>query len=82
MADDRNNEPQGDTFFGQPLTSAWDELNRHESTGHGNIDVIASYNKDGRVKALDIVALDDKEFFLHTDHFLVEATFQVDPLPN
>lgn len=80
MADNKNKEPQGDTFFGEPLTSTWDELEKWENTGHGNIDVIASYNRDGRVKALKTNALNDKEFFLYTDHFFVEATFVVEPL--
>lgn len=77
MADARNDEPQGDTFFGAPLTSAQDELKRWENTGHGPIDVIASYDADGRVSAKYVRALDDKEFPLHTDHFLVEAGFDV-----
>jgi hypothetical protein len=66
-----------DTFFGQPLTSAWDELKKWDNTGHGNIDVIASYNGDGRVAAQDIRALDDNEFFQHADHFVIEAEFKV-----
>ena len=72
---DRNN----DTFFGGPLTSVWDELKMWENTGHGNIDVIASYDRDARVKAGYIRALDDKEWFLHTDHFAVEAGFDILP---
>lgn len=82
MADDKNDEPQGDTFFGEPLTSTWDELKKWESTGHGTIDVIASYNKDRRVKALRTFALNDKEFRLNTDHFYVEAVFDVEPLKS
>lgn len=66
-----------DTFIGQPFTSAWDELKRYEGTGHGNIDVIASYDMDGRVSAKYIRALDDRELRLNTDHFLVEAGFEV-----
>jgi hypothetical protein len=66
-----------DTFFGQPLTSAWDELKKWENTGHGNIDVIASYDGDSRVSAQAVRALDDKEFFQHGDHFVVEAEFKV-----
>lgn len=67
-----------DTFFGEDLTSAWDELRKYENTGHGNIDVMASFDRDGRVKAKYIRALDDKEYFLHTDHFPVEAGFTVE----
>jgi hypothetical protein len=66
-----------DTFFGQPLTSAWDELDRYENTGHGNIDVIASYDADGRVEAKAVRALDDTEFFQHSDHFVLEAEYRV-----
>jgi len=69
-----------DTFMGEPLTTAWDELKKWENTGHGNIDVIASYDHDRRVSAAYCRALDDKEFPLHTDHFLVEAGFDVLPL--
>ena len=69
-----------DTFFGQPLTSVWDELKKWENTGHGNIDVIASYNGDGRVSAQDARALDDKAFFQHSDHYVIEAEFKVDRL--
>jgi hypothetical protein len=77
MADSKNDEPQGDTFFGSPLTSAWDEVDHYENTGHGDIDVIASYDKDGRVEAQAIRALDDKEFPLQMDHFAVEAEYRV-----
>lgn len=66
-----------DTFMGQPLTSSWDELEKWENTGHGNIDVIASYDKDGRVVAVYCRALDDTEFKLFGDHFLVESGFDV-----
>lgn len=75
--DQNINDRTDDTFFGQPLTSAWDELNRYENTGHGVIDVIASYDADGRVEAKAVRALDDKEFFQHSDHFVVEAEYRV-----
>lgn len=70
-----------DTFFGEPMTSTWDELGRYENTGHGIIDVIASYDRDTRVKAVSSRALSDKELALFTDHFLVEAVFDVQNLP-
>jgi hypothetical protein len=66
-----------DTFLGQPLTSAWDELDKWQNTGHGNIDLVASYDKDGRVEAAYCRALDDGELHLNGDHFLVEAGFDV-----
>lgn len=68
---------KADTFFGEDLTSVWDELQKYENTGHGNIDVIASYDPDGRVEARYIRALDDREQFMHADHFPVEAGFKV-----
>lgn len=77
MADNRNDAPQGDTFFGERLTSTWDELEKWENTGHGVIDVIASYNRDGRVEAMATEAFNDREFHLHIDHFYVEAIFRV-----
>lgn len=80
MADSKNAEPQGDTFFGEPLTSLADELKNWQNTGHGPIDVIASYNRDGRVSGLKFEVLDDREFFLNTDHFYLEGVFNVEPL--
>lgn len=71
-----------DTFFGEPFTSAWDELGRWDNTGHGNIDVIASYDKDRRVSANYVRALGDSGLFLYTDHFLVEAGFKVRVNPD
>lgn len=67
-----------DTFLGKvKATTSWDELKIYPGTGHGNIDVLASYDKDGRVRAVAADALDDKEFFLHTDHFLIETDWAV-----
>lgn len=76
--DQNMNDRKDDTFFGQPLTTAWDELNKYEQTHPtGPIDVIASYDGDGRVEAIRVRALDDKEFFQHHDHFVVEADYRV-----
>lgn len=66
-----------DTFRGNPFTSAWDETDRYENTGHGNIDVIASFDRDGRVEAKRIRALEDSDIRLFTDHYLVEAVYKV-----
>lgn len=66
-----------DTFRGEPLTSLWDELSKWRNTGHGNIDVIATYDADARVEAKAIRALDDDRFKLFTDHFLVEGAVTV-----
>lgn len=77
QGDQNMNDRNVDTFQGQPLTSVSDELQVWPNTGHGPIDVIASYDRDGRVKAAYVRALDDKEFPLHTDHYLVEAGFDI-----
>lgn len=77
MGDQNIVDRDNDTFLGQPLTSSWDELEKWENTGHGNIDVIASYDKDGRVSAAYCRALDDGEFPLKGDHFLVESGFDI-----
>lgn len=69
-----------DTFYGQPMLSLWDELGKHESTGHGNIDVIAHYTKDTRVTGAYIRALDDTEFSQFADHFVVEGGYDIEPL--
>lgn len=69
-----------DTFMGEPLVSAWDELTKYQNTGHGNIDVLAKLKKDRRTEIQWIHALSDKKFFLHTDHFLVEAVYRIKKL--
>jgi hypothetical protein len=70
---------ESDTFFGHPLTSCWDELEVWPNTGHGNIDVIASYDHDTRVKCVDAWVSNDRKFKLNTDHWLVEAVFSIRP---
>lgn len=67
-----------DTFFKQPLTSCWDELGKHPKThAAGNIDVIASYDRDGRVRCLGARRFTDKQKHLHTDHLLIQARYAV-----
>jgi len=82
MNDGKNGQPQGDTFFGAPFTSCWDELQKWPDTGHGTIDVIATYNRDNRVKITAADALNDKKFRLHQDHYLVEASAAIVGLPG
>jgi hypothetical protein len=77
MADNKNDEPQGDMFFDSPVTTAADELEAWENTGHGAIDGIASYNHDGRVKALDWRVFTDRELRLAADHYHCEADYAV-----
>lgn len=75
--DQNINDRLEDTFFGSPLTSIQDELERWPGTGHGPIDVIASFDRDARVEGLALKVLDDSELPLHTDHFLLQATYKV-----
>jgi hypothetical protein len=77
MADSKNREPQGDTFFGEHFTSLADELHKWQNTGHGPIDVIASHDRARRVKGAYWRVLDDREFMLYTDHVLCEGGFDV-----
>lgn len=73
------NIPDGryDTFMGQPFKSMGDELHVHPDTGHGSIDVIASYNYDTRVSAESFRALGDTVIPMHTDHKIIEGVFNV-----
>lgn len=73
-------DQRNDTFFNEPLVTCWDELKKWPNTGHGNIDVIARYKHDGRVKFVKASAFTDKQFFLHSDHYLVEAVVQITPI--
>lgn len=82
MADNRNDQPQGDTFMGGNFISVADELKTWENTGHGAIDVIARRKNDRRVKAVDHEVYTDREFFQHSDHHVSEATYSVDPTKN
>jgi hypothetical protein len=66
-----------DTFRGQPLTSCWDELKIHPSTGHGEIDLVANYDLDTRVRCHSARSFDDRAFFLNSDHFLIEAVYDI-----
>ena len=77
-AGDQNlNDKSKDTFFGAPLTSVWDELGKWDDTGHGTYDVIATYDRDRRVRPVYIRALKDQRFPLFSDHFFVEAGFEI-----
>lgn len=63
-------------------TTLADELKKWQNTGHGDIDWIFSTNKDRRVTGVNYRVLDDREFFLHTDHFFLEGVFNVEPLKS
>ena len=70
---DRHN----DTFFGTPLISCWDELEKWPNTGHGNIDVIAHHTKDKRATCVGARSYNDEALFLHTDHYLIQAVYEI-----
>lgn len=67
-----------DVFRGEPLTTSWDELKKWPDTGHGTIDIIASYDKDGRVRCVSGTVLTYLE--LNSDHKTVVAIYEVSPL--
>lgn len=71
--DDRHD----DAFIVEGFTSLSDELGKWPNTGHGPIDVIGTWDKDGRVKALRWAAFPDRELPLHTDHLYVEGVVEV-----
>lgn len=75
--DNNINDRTDDAFIVDGFTSVSDELGKWPNTGHGPIDVIGTWDKDGRVKALRWAAFPDRAFPLHTDHFLVEAVVEV-----
>jgi hypothetical protein len=76
--DQNEQDRKVDTFHGQPMTSLADELKRWKDTGHGSIDVMASYNQDKRVTGKSWMVFDDEEFALHTDHWLCEGSWNVE----
>lgn len=73
-ASDKRSDPDEIKGF----TTLADELRDWQPTGHGDIDWMLSYNKDGRVSALDFTVLDDREFKLFGDHFFCEGVYNVE----
>ncbi len=79
--DFNRSDKTNDVFMGQAkFKTCWDDLKKWPNTGHGNIDAIARYKPDGRVKCVGARVLDDKKLFLNTDHFLVEAEYEITAL--
>ena len=70
-------DSKADTFFGQPLTSCWDDLKKYPGTGHGTIDVIARWNGNAGCSVKSARSYNDTAFFLNTDHFLIEAVYKM-----
>jgi hypothetical protein len=76
-ADTNLNDRTSDVFRGEPLTTCWDEIGKWPNTGHGPIDVIATYDHDGRVRCRSARTLTDRIFYLNADHHTVVATYEV-----
>lgn len=78
-ADTNTNDKRTDVFNGRPLTSISDELKKWPPTLGTTtyIDVIASYDHDGRVKAKSYNVFNDREFPLFSDHYLLDAVYEV-----
>ena len=77
----RKDKPN-DLFFGEPITSCWDELKKYPKNTHGLIDAIGSYDKDVRVRCVGARSFTDKQFFLNSDHDLILALYEIEPLQN
>lgn len=75
------NDRTNDVFMGiAPFITMADELKRWEDTGHGPIDAIAREKISTRVKCKAFRVLDDTEVSFNTDHFLVEAEYEITAL--
>lgn len=66
-----------DFALGNNFTSMADELKAWQNTGHGPIDGMCSYDRDGRVHAKHFNVLDDSELKLFTDHFMCRGTWEI-----
>lgn len=76
--DVNTNDRSQDVFGGRPFTTIADELRTWPAThGRSIIDMVASYDHDGRVKALRYQVLNDKEFMLYSDHNLLHAVYEI-----
>lgn len=82
-ADANEHDDQVDVFRGKPFTTIADELHKHPKTHgkdkqHGSaIDIISSYDHDGRVTGKSYRVLDDSDLHLYADHFLLLADYNV-----
>lgn len=83
MGDQNTEDGRFDTFKGQPVTSVWDELKKWPNT-HRNrtIDVIATYDRDRRMKARKAWVENDKDKHFHFDHFVTRATLRLHARPK
>jgi hypothetical protein len=83
MGDQNTNDELFDTFKGEPVTSVWDELNHYPNTHRDRtIDVIATYDKDKRMRALKAWVENDKKQRFHFDHYVTRATLRLNQRPK
>lgn len=82
MDDDKNNRPEGGLQLDPEFQSLADELKKWRDTGHGPIDAMLNFSKDKRVTPQNFFVLNDKELFLHQDHYLLEGVYSVEPVKN
>ena len=66
-----------DPFFGNPFVTCWTDRKKYPGTGHGNIDVIARFKGDARVKCVSTRVFRDAQMHLYSDHFLVQAVYEI-----
>lgn len=66
-----------DVALGHNFTTMADELKDWQNTGHGAIDGLCSYDRDGRVSAKSFNVLDDSEFFLFSDHWMCRGVWEI-----
>jgi len=66
-----------DVALGHNFTTMADELKHWQDTGHGAIDGLCSYDRDGRVSAKRFNVLDDKELFLFSDHYMCRGVWEI-----
>ena len=66
-----------DFALGGNFTSMADELKAWQSTGHGPIDGMCSYDRDGRVSAKHWNVLDDSELKMFSDHFACRGVWEI-----
>lgn len=81
--DMNKNDRVADVFMGAPFTTCWDELKIWPNTLEGHrttIDVISSYDHDGRVECRGARRKTDEKFFLNTDHFAIVADYEIKQL--
>lgn len=64
-------------LFATGLTSAWNMTKKFPNTGHGNIDGVGILKADKRITVSNARVWNDKTFLLHTDHFVVGATWHL-----